>query len=385
MQLCLVFLKPVPPEKASFATLVPRRLARIVGDEVAVYVLYAGHISDDELAQQNITSIRYDRGLGRLCVLKPLNLVIKVLQLAIHERVDVFMNVWAHYALFGLGLSTKLARCRLIARVAGLPIRGMDPQLPPWKRVKRWMGLRKERLSLAMADHVQVLSTSLLNELERRGINSEKCSVLSQGIDTDHFAPDPREDVSASGTQVLYVGRLERAKGVDTLIRSFAQAIVTLSGEPELWLAGEGRAEAALRNLTRELGIEDHVRFLGYVGHDELPGLYRRSDLLVLPSHSEGLSNVVLEAQACALPVIATNVGELPGQVADGRGLIVEVGDVRALAEGMVRLLSDPELRAQMGRRGRAHVESEHAFPALRDRYMAMFEGVLATAEDSRQ
>jgi len=120
-------------------------------------------------------------------------------------------------------------------------------------------------------------------------------------------------------------------------------------------------------------GIQSVVEFQGYVDHDRLPEIYNRSDIFVLPSFSEGLPNVILEAQACGLPVIGTEVGGIPELLSDGRGILVSVGDEQQLFDAMEALVQNPELRITIAKKARTYVVENHSLEVLRQRYLEIF------------
>ena len=118
-------------------------------------------------------------------------------------------------------------------------------------------------------------------------------------------------------------------------------------------LVGVGPDQADLSKLADKRGIDDRLRFVGRKPSEEIPLWMAAADALVLPSYSEGRPNVVLEAQACALPVVATRVGGTPELVKDGAtGLLVESGDAAGLAAALARLRADGPLRTTLGQAG---------------------------------
>jgi len=353
-------------------------MADILGDEIEVHVLYSGSINERKLRRHGITSHQYGRGVIGLSPLRQLSLIYNIYRLARDQGVSIFMNVWAHYMLFPIIIGAKLGRSKVIARIAGIPIRGDDPKLSHWRRIKRRLGLALESLSLRYADHVHVVAESLKSVILQRGIDPSKITVISQGVDIDKFTPFKGIE-DCSKRKVLFVGRLVVNKGVRHVIQAFSE-VASHAVDTELIIVGEGPDKDMLKQLCCELDLTDRVRFLGYVPHDDLPSVYHSSALLVLPSHSEGLSNVVMEAQACGLPIIGTDVGDLSLQLADGRGIILSSLTPNTLAKEITQLLADGQLRCEMGKRGRAYVEREHSFARVREGYLKMFHTVLSSS-----
>ncbi|MFN2464955.1 MAG: glycosyltransferase [Candidatus Dormibacteria bacterium] len=187
------------------------------------------------------------------------------------------------------------------------------------------------------------------------------------GVDLERFHPtDPaalraRLGLAAGEQVILFTGRLERLKGVETVIR--ALPLLPREAAPRRLLiagadSGNGVHEAGafsserdrLESLARELGVGAEVTFLGAVDHQDLPQYYSLADVCAVPSYSESFGLVALEAQACGTPVVASRVGGLAQVVEDGRtGFTIRDHDPAVYAERLGLLLADDELRASMG------------------------------------
>ena len=160
---------------------------------------------------------------------------------------------------------------------------------------------------------------------------------------------------------VLFVGRIQPIKGIDTLIRAIAlvlRAEAHARGQISLSIVGGARAIRrptardwrGSRRSDAELGIDDVVTFLGSRDQDTLVNYYNAASMVVVPSHYESFGMVALEAMACGTPVIASDVGGLSLNIADGfNGYLVASGDVEELAYKMTLLLTQDELRQQLG------------------------------------
>jgi len=165
-----------------------------------------------------------------------------------------------------------------------------------------------------------------------------------------------REDVcKREPFKLLYVGRLVPVKG----LRYLLQAVKLLSDkgiDVELEVMGDGYHRAALEVATKELGLEERVHFLGRIAFgSKLFEVYRRADIFVLPSLSEGIPKTLLEAMASGLPIVATRVGGVPDVIKDGEtGLLVEPRSPEQIAKAVQRLIEDPPLRRSIIRNGYA-------------------------------
>ena len=188
------------------------------------------------------------------------------------------------------------------------------------------------------------------------GIAQDRIKTIYPGVDHDLFVPSggtARRDLGLENSAVLlFVGRIQPLKGVELAIRAVDQLVSALDRDIQLLVVGgasgpEGDTEVdRLRRITNELGLEDHVRFLGPRKRADLPRLYRSADAVVVCSHSESFGFAALEAHACGTPVVATAVGGLAHVVADGRsGFLVDTRDPAEFAARLKTLLSDHDLR----------------------------------------
>ena len=179
---------------------------------------------------------------------------------------------------------------------------------------------------LARACHRIIASTeNEKNSLHHYyGIPLEKISVIPCGVNLKLFRPIPkivaRQKIGLNGGNIiLFVGRIERLKGIDNLIRAMAYLE---QSRPELLIVGEdGNRQGEmnnLKNLAEDLGVADSVSFSGLVDHEKLPDFYNAADVCVLPSYYESFGLVPLEALACGTPVVATNVGDLQNIIRQG-------------------------------------------------------------------
>lgn len=154
----------------------------------------------------------------------------------------------------------------------------------------------------------------------------------------------PKEQVT-----LLYVGRLAQEKGLEYLLRAVAELKAARRERFQLLLVGEGPLKEELETLADKLGVAELVEFLGFKPYKELGELYEKADILVLPSLSEGIPKVLLEAMAKNLPIIATEVGGIPDVVHDEQtGLLVRPRDAKAIERAIARLLDDPNLYARV-------------------------------------
>ena len=260
--------------------------------------------------------------------------------------------VHCHWTISGLIAywATRWWRCPLV-----LSVRGSEIHL-----VGSGMMASLHRLIYNWMDVVVAVSEDIAEHLEALGVPKSKIKVVANGVDrrfqpADRSVMRERLGLPEGEFIVLFVGLLVPVKGLDLLVGALAELA---DPKPLCLLVGDGPERPGLERQAAELGVGDHLRFVGRRSSDEIPTWMGAADLLVLPSRSEGRPNVVLEAQACGLPVVATRVGGTPELVCDGKtGLLVESEDVSGLADALRRLRTDRGLREALGRAGREQAD----------------------------
>ncbi len=237
------------------------------------------------------------------------------------------------------------------------------------------------RWALSRARLLTGCSPELVERVRILGFPAERSRVIPYGVDVETFSPAPerrtlwrrRLGIPEEAPLLLGVGRMATKKGFQVLL----EILPRLFGEfPDLHvvLAGGGDLLDSFRAAVRPFGTRVH--FPGPVQRDTLPDLFRAADLFVLPAvhdsrgNVDGLPNVILEAMASGLPVVASGISGIPLAVEDGRtGLLVPEGDRAALLGVLRRLLADPAEARAMGERGRRKAETELTWDAVAERY----------------
>jgi glycosyltransferase involved in cell wall biosynthesis len=257
-------------------------------------------------------------------------------------------------------------RWRLIVTLHGSDIAAVPVEQP---KVKSW-----QRRLLRRADCVTAVSQPLLDQvLDLHPFLRDRSEVIPNGLTPEWFESAPEQPVKEAKRYVLYVGRFDRVKGVDLLLRAWSQLADQAPGE--LWLAGDGPEWKALQDLTVSLKIAETVRFLGRVQREKLRALYRNSEFVVLPSRREGLSWVTLEAGACGAICVATRVGG-SGEVIEHEktGYLVDAESPDALACGMrcALELRGPALE-RMKHAARQKIRNQFSVARMWDRYEQVY------------
>jgi glycosyltransferase involved in cell wall biosynthesis len=237
-----------------------------------------------------------------------------------------------------------------------------------------------DRRVLRLMDRVVCVSQAQAAKVRRAGVRERRIDVIPNAIRSDRFdspSPDRRCEIASLFTApprliVGAAGRLSPEKGFNGLVDA---AAVVLRTVPDVGfvLFGEGRLREALQRQITSLGLSGSFVLGGF--RRDLDELLPQLDLFALPSHTEGLPNVVLESLAAGVPVVATAVGGTPEVLEDGiSGYLVPPGDPQSLAARICGLLTDESLRRKMAQLGRQDVESRFSFASQAEAYLRIIQ-----------
>ncbi|CAD5244895.1 glycosyltransferase family 4 protein [Thermococcus camini] len=227
----------------------------------------------------------------------------------------------------------------------------------------------------------EIIAVSRAAEAFIRHFTDAPVRVIPNGVDDDLFSPLSegekerlKEELGIEGDAVLYVSRMSPRKGPHVLLNAFSGI-----DNATLVMAGSGEMLPFLRAQAKFLGIEDRVRFLGYVDGSLLPRLFGMADVFVLPSTTaEAFGIVILEAMAAGVPVVATDVGGIPEIIRNSEsGLLVSPGNELELRNAIQKLLLDEELRRWFGSNGRRAVEERYSWKKVTEGIEKAYENVM--------
>jgi glycosyltransferase involved in cell wall biosynthesis len=214
--------------------------------------------------------------------------------------------------------------------------------------------------------------------------------VISNGVDLNRFCPEPassdeqarlaeRFGLDPLRPTILHVGRVDREKNVDDVVR--AAAIAMASTDAQLLVVGDGNRLKDVEQLARELGIARRSRFIGFIEpNGDLPALYRAGTVFAIASELEAEGIVVLEAAACGVPIVAVRATTMPELVEEpGCGFLVPPGDVHAMADRIMQVLRDPAVKRALGQAGRA-MAAEHSLDRTLDLHEELYQSLVEPA-----
>ena len=228
------------------------------------------------------------------------------------------------------------------------------------------------------SDIITAVSQSCAKELKEYHIISKEIIVVNNGVDTNFFIPVKNRKKE---NYILYSGRLETRKGLVDFIES-AKYVCREHADIKFILTGKGTIKNYLERRINDLGLKKNFYFAGFVDWSRLLEYYQNATIYVLPSYYEGLPTTLLEAMSCGIPSIATDVEGSSELIKDGEtGLLVPPRNPEKLAEAILRLLADEELRKRIGANARGHIVSNYDWEIITDRVeeaykLALHKGV---------
>lgn len=286
------------------------------------------------------------------------------------RRFDVLHAFWAGEPGFVTVLTGRLLGIPTVVSLAGgelarLPDIDYGGRLHAIERIKTWLALRLA--SMVTAGSALTLASSRPWLGPRHHIRAKRIPL---GVDLSMFAPaEPRPTNGVP--RIVHVASLVPVKDQLTLLRA-AALLRDRRSRFALELVGSGPLEPELRSHIRRLGIEDVVALRGAIAHELLPVTYQRAHLFVLSSRHEAQGMAALEAAACGVPVVGTDVGVIP-ELAPAAARVAPVGDARALADGIAGFLDDDASRTRSERSARALVEGEYGLEQSARRYLGVY------------
>jgi len=237
-----------------------------------------------------------------------------------------------------------------------------------------------ERMAARWCDQMIAISQPMLEWAQREKIAPpEKLVKIYSGIEVERFRNQPpspelksRFGIQPEETVIGVVSKLWEGKGHEVLIDAVAR-LLDSGCRVKLLMVGEGYLEEKLREKVKHLGIEKNVVFTGF--WSDVPEITAILDISALPSFYEGMGRVVLEAMAAGKPVVASRVGGIPEFVEDGvTGYLISPGDVEALVQRLKTLISDSDLRQEMGQRGAERMRHEHSAETMVNRIHQVYQ-----------
>ena len=348
------------PRAGGIETFVMGLLERVPKGEVIVYTSHQSSTGEYDRRWRDDYGVEVVR--DKSSILLPTPRVIRNLQKLIDER--NLSTVWFGAAA-PLGVSARWLRRAGAQHIVALT-HGHEVW---WSKVWPFSWAISE--IARSVDVITYLGDFTHQAIARRFKDKNKLTKIAPGIDTEHFRPlDGRELREKYGiadrATIVSVGRLVHRKGQDRLVEAMPLVLKEIP-EAHLVFIGEGPHRKKLDQLVKRHKLENHVTFIGRIQYSDLPRHFSLGDIFAMPSRSrlfglevEGLGIVYLEASACGLPVVGGNSGGAPDAVKEGiTGFVVDGNKLPEIADRIITLLKDDELRNQMGNAGRSWAMEE--------------------------
>lgn len=257
-----------------------------------------------------------------------------------------------------------------------------------------------ERAVLKLADRIVAATPAELAQLLwLYQADTSKIEIIPPGVDLSHFYHIPEDEakefvgIRLCDRMLLFVGRIEPLKGIDSLIKALAimcndgvdVCLAVIGGDADTSLAVETEEMARLKTMREQVGMVDLVTFMGKRSQDTLPYYYSAAEAVVVPSHYESFGMVALEAMACGIPVVASQIGGLVFLVQDGvTGFTVPVDEPQAMAERLTELINNPELRLDMGANAAAFAR-DYSWEKIAEKIVELYQDVIEKWKTSQQ
>ena len=281
-------------------------------------------------------------------------------------RVSKDVDLWVFFlGAEGLALpmlAAKLLGKHVVIASAGSGLKVARARGDPFAKASAVLQAITHRLS----DGIIVYSERLVEEHRLRKYKDKISIAHKHFLDFSKFRIERRLD--ERDNVVGYVGALDKAKGIPNLLEAIPM-VLERRNRVEFLLGGDGELQTSVEQCLSGDNFCGKAKSVGWIPHDELPKYLNELKLLVLPSYTEGLPNIILEAMACGTPVLATPVGAIPDIIKDGEtGFIMENNSPECIAENIIRALNHPDLE-QIANNARALVEREFTFEKAVERY----------------
>jgi len=239
----------------------------------------------------------------------------------------------------------------------------------------RFISFPLELRHIKSSNMITTVSESVAKELEEYGLNQDRISVVSNGVDENIFYPNKNGNNKIK-KYIMYAGRIDREKGLFDLVES-ANIICNKRKDISFIIAGDGRDINRLKKKIKKIGLQKSFIFLGQIEKDQIIKLYQNATLFILPSYREGLPTVLLEAMSCGLPILATDVRGNRDLITNGKnGLLIPPKDPRKIAETILKLLNDKKLMEQLGNNARKTIIKNYTWNAVSNKFLKFYESL---------
>ena len=287
----------------------------------------------------------------------------------ITRNVDIWIFFIGGEGLLLPMLTARVLRAKVVLALAGFPTKGSQIQKDPFSKALKILS----EINLILSNRIIAYSGRVVEE---RGLEKyeNKISIAHKHfLDFDKFKV--KKQFGERKNTIGYIGSLHKIKGILNFIHAIPK-VLEKENEIKFVIGGDGVLFNEIKEFISKNKLNDKVKLVGWIPHDELPEYLNELRLVVLPSYTEGLPNLMLEAMACGTPVLATPVGAIPDVIKDGKtGFIMENNSAECIAENVMRALNHPDLE-KIVKNSRELIEREFTYEAAVERYRKILENV---------
>jgi len=275
-----------------------------------------------------------------------------------------------------LCFSTNL--CAIIKKLGSVPLvitthGGLNSQTAPeW--FQKIYNLTGAKFTFSSADKIICYTDTEREEMINFGIKPEKIALIHNGIDTNLFTP-PKDNLRHTNNRLLWIGRYVPGKGVEYLIDAFS-ILKAKHPNVSLMMIGNGPLKEKIDKKILSLNLKEAIIQKDFIPNSEIINVYHNSNILILPSLGEGVPRVILEAMACGLPIVCTNLPQLV-DLLDECGFMVPLKDSKTMAEKISEILSDPNIATKLGENGRKKVVDNYSWEDTINKTIKLYEELI--------
>jgi len=346
-------------------------LVKLLNELADTVYLVSGVILPANLSQ-NVQVIMVNHRVSLKIPMRIINYLhtqLKILSyiVMISRKVNIFVFFIGGEILFAPLLASKFLRKKIVLMPGGVATKGYSVRKDPLAKFVSLLAT----INFFLADRIVVYSPALIQELN---VNRGNKMVVAHEHFIDFTKFVVKKKINERTNVVGYMGRFSEEKGILNLV----EAIPLVSKhrkDVHFLLCGEGKLSDEIRNITRYEGLEAYAKLTGWISHKDVPNCLNDLKLLVLPSYTEGLPNVVLEAMACGTPVLATPVGGISDIIKDGEtGFLLKSNDPKHIAERVIELLNNPSLLKKVSTNALKYVRENFSYEKTLKAWWNIFE-----------
>ena len=353
-------------------------LVSLMGRSESDVLAIITHTDDSSLAgfpmsAKNVKLVEIVHNLGRSKISKIIYYILTQLRI-LHATLFYLRDkeLWIFFIDNGLILpmiSAKLLRKKTLIIMGG----NKDLEIRLRKDYFDYTAHHWAKLNLRLCDKIVVYSSRLISSWDLENYRDKIIATHRHFLDFNKFKVATNLDDRS--LLIGYIGRLSKEKGISNLVQALPPLIMYYK-DICIFICGNGDMEEKINAYLQKNDLLSHVSICGWIDHNDLPNYLNGLRLLVIPSYTEGLPNVMLEAMACGTPVLATPVGAIPDVIIDGKtGFIMENNSPECIAENVIRALNSPDLE-QIAEEGRRFVEENFTFERVVERWKEVLEEI---------